>query len=53
MAHNDDGHESGSELAVGSGTSTRKLGLVAGINFVGFVVELATPSTCCLICWRT
>jgi len=42
MAHADHSHESGvDESTTENGTSTRKLALVAGINFVGFVVELA------------
>jgi len=42
MTHTDHSHESeAGESATVQGTSTRKLGLVAGINFVGFVVEMA------------
>ena len=42
MAHADHSHETGAdETTTDEGTSTRKLALVAGINFVGFVVELA------------
>ncbi|MFC7140510.1 cation diffusion facilitator family transporter [Halosimplex aquaticum] len=42
MAHADHSHESGAgESTADQGTSTRKLALVAVINFVGFVVELA------------
>jgi cobalt-zinc-cadmium efflux system protein len=42
MAHADHSHETDADKpTTDEGTSTRKLALVAGINFVGFVVELA------------